>query len=49
VTVRLAALRPGRHSLTVVAADWQETKNSENASPVARPNTRFLRTTFRLG
>ena len=35
---------PGRHVVTVSAADYQETKNMEDVGPIL-PNTRVLRTT----
>jgi len=35
----------GRHSVTVVAADYQETKNMEDVGPIL-PNTRTFTTTF---
>ena len=35
---------PGRHEVTISAADYQETKNMEDVGPVL-PNTRVLRTT----
>jgi subtilisin family serine protease len=39
------ALKRGTHRLTVVAADYQETKNMENTGPV-RPNTRTFHATI---
>jgi minor extracellular serine protease Vpr len=46
VRVRVGGLEPGRHRLVITAADMQETKNSENASALALPNTRTVRTAF---
>ena len=43
---RRAALEPGRHRLEISASDLQETKNSENASALALPNTRIVHTAF---
>jgi hypothetical protein len=40
-----SALKRGTHRLTVVAADYQETKNMENTGPV-RPNTRTFHATI---
>jgi subtilisin family serine protease len=40
-----SALKRGTHRLTVVAADYQETKNMENSGPV-RPNTRTFQATI---
>ena len=45
--VSTRGLRPGRHTLTFVAADYQEAKNMENV-PAILPNTRTLRTVFRV-
>jgi subtilisin family serine protease len=39
LAIRPGALKRGTHHLTVVVADYQETKNMENTGPV-RPNTR---------
>jgi hypothetical protein len=39
------ALKRGTHRLTLVAADYQETKNMENTGPV-RPNTRTFHATL---
>ena len=39
---------PGLHGLVVSASDYQETKNMEDVGPVL-PNTRVLRTSFRVG
>ena len=36
----------GRHRLEISASDLQETKNSENASALALPNTRIVHTAF---
>jgi hypothetical protein len=41
-------LGPGQHRLVVTASDYQESKNMEDVGPVL-PNTRVLRTTFRVG
>jgi subtilisin family serine protease len=40
-------LGPGTHRLVVTASDYQEAKNMEDVGPVL-PNTRVLRTTFRI-
>lgn len=40
-----AALTPGSHHLTFVAADYQETKNTEDVGPIL-PNTRTFETTL---
>jgi subtilisin family serine protease len=45
--VRLGLLTPGRHRLAFTASDYQEAKNMEDVGPVL-PNTRVLRTTFRI-
>jgi len=45
VTVRGAADKPGRHTLSVTVADYQETKNMEDVGPIL-PNTRTLHATF---
>src|SRR4029077_11889459 len=47
--VRVAGLEPGRHRLVITASDIQETKNSENASALALPNTRTVHTAFTVG
>jgi hypothetical protein len=47
--VRVRDLRPGRHRLAITASDLQETKNSENASALALPNTRTVHVTFTVG
>jgi subtilisin family serine protease len=39
---------PGVHRLVVSASDYQEAKNMEDVGPVL-PNTRVLRTSFRVG
>jgi hypothetical protein len=39
------ALKRGTHHLTLVVADYQETKNMENTGPV-RPNTRTFHATI---
>jgi hypothetical protein len=43
--VVLGRLAPGRHTLVFVVADYQETKNTEDASKTL-PNTRRYSTTF---
>src|SRR5262249_49560376 len=45
LTVPGDLLRPGRHSLVVSVADYQEAKNMEDVPPIL-PNTRVLRTTI---
>jgi subtilisin family serine protease len=47
LSLRTKGLRPGKQSVIVTAADFQETKNMEDVGPVL-PNTRVLRTTVRL-
>ena len=42
-------LEVGRHRLEITASDLQETKNSENASALALPNTRTVHTAFTVG
>jgi subtilisin family serine protease len=49
VRVRIGRLSSGRHSLVISASDLQETKNSENASALALPNTRTVHTAFTVG
>jgi subtilisin family serine protease len=44
-TIQLGVLGTGRHRLVFTAADYQETKNNENAASTL-PNTRRLVTTF---
>jgi hypothetical protein len=44
--VRVSDLTAGRHRLVITASDLQETKNSENASALALPNTRTRHVTF---
>ena len=44
LTISPGALKRGPHSLTLVAADYQETKNMENTGPVL-PNTRRFHAT----
>jgi len=44
--VPIADLSGGRHALTVIASDYQETKNMEDIAGGILPNTRTLRTTF---
>ena len=41
----VGGLAPGRHTLTVQASDYQETRNDENV-PAILPNTTRLRATF---
>ena len=45
VEVVVGRLAPGRHSLLFIVADYQETKNTEDASKTL-PNTRRYSTTF---
>jgi hypothetical protein len=45
VRVQLGRLGRGRHTLVFLVADYQETKNTEDASKTL-PNTRRLVTTF---
>ena len=49
VRVRIGRLSTGRHRLQISASDLQETKNSENASALALPNTRTVHTAFTVG
>jgi len=44
VSLETATLAPGPHRITLVASDYQETKNTEDVGPVL-PNTRVFRTT----
>jgi len=46
VRVHVGRLSTGRHRLSISASDLQETKNSENASALALPNTRVVHTAF---
>jgi hypothetical protein len=46
VRVHIGRLSVGRHRLEISASDLQETKNSENASALALPNTRVLHAAF---
>ena len=46
VRVHVGRLSTGRHRLAISASDLQETKNSENASALALPNTRVVHTAF---
>ena len=46
--VPLPFVKPGAHRLVFSAADYEELKNMENV-PQILPNTRVLRTTFRVG
>ena len=48
-SARVSGLRPGRHRLVITASDLQETKNSENASALALPNTRTVHVAFTVG
>jgi minor extracellular serine protease Vpr len=48
-SVRVAGIEPGRHRVDISASDLQETKNSENASALALPNTRTVHVTFTVG
>ena len=45
LTFSSGTLARGAHGLTLVAADYQETKNMENTGPVL-PNTRTFRASF---
>jgi hypothetical protein len=47
VAVQLGALARGRHTLVFIVADYQETKNTEDAAKTL-PNTRRYRATFIL-
>ena len=49
VRVHVSGLEAGRHRLVITASDIQETKNSENASALALPNTRTVHTAFTVG
>ena len=46
---QVSGLEPGRHRVEISASDLQETKNSENASALALPNTRTVHTAFTVG
>jgi subtilisin family serine protease len=48
VSVRVARLLPGRHTLRLQVSDYQESRNTENVARIL-PNTRVLETTFVLG
>jgi hypothetical protein len=48
-SVRVNGLTPGRHRLAITASDLQETKNSENASALALPNTRTVHVAITVG
>ena len=39
VTMRLGALSAGKHTVELLAADYQEAKNMEDVAPIL-PNTR---------
>jgi subtilisin family serine protease len=45
LTIPVAGLGPGRHTLRIQISDYQETRNMENSGRLL-PNTRDLRTTF---
>jgi hypothetical protein len=45
IAFKTAALKRGRHTLTMTVSDYQEAKNMEDVGPIL-PNTRSLRTTF---
>ena len=45
-SVRVTGLDAGTHRLEISASDLQETKNSENASALALPNTRTVHMAF---
>ena len=45
-SVRVSGLDAGRHRVDISASDLQETKNSENASALALPNTRTVHVAF---
>jgi hypothetical protein len=47
ITVETGGVAPGRHTLVLDVADYQETKNNENVLRIL-PNTRRLRTTFTI-
>jgi hypothetical protein len=47
LSVGTKGLQPGKHSLTVTASDYQESKNMEDVGPVL-PNTRVLHATVTL-
>jgi subtilisin family serine protease len=47
LSMRTKGLQAGKHSVTVMASDYQETKNMEDVGPVL-PNTRVFHTTVRL-
>ena len=42
---RTTALKPGPHTVRVVVADYQETKNMEDVGPIL-PNTRTFSASF---
>ena len=48
-SVRVTGLDAGRHRIDISASDLQETKNSENASALALPNTRRVHVAFTVG
>jgi hypothetical protein len=47
LSIGTKGVRPGRQTITVTAADYQETKNMEDVGPVL-PNTRVLRATVTI-
>jgi hypothetical protein len=47
LSIRPKGLEAGRHSVTVTASDYEETKNMEDVGPVL-PNTRVVRATVTL-
>ena len=47
LSIQTKGLPPGKHSLSVTASDYQETKNMEDVGPVL-PNTRVLHATVTL-
>jgi hypothetical protein len=49
VRAHIGRLSAGRHRIDITASDTQETKNSENASALALPNTRTVHTAFTVG
>ena len=47
LSIATTKLTPGRKTVTITAADYQETKNMEDIRPVL-PNTRVRHTTVTL-
>jgi hypothetical protein len=45
VSLPVAKLKPGRHTLRIQVSDYQESRNMENVAPIL-PNTRVLSTTI---